>query len=430
MLTSEVIEKGRKHISGVIVRDTELVVEKGEGSWLYTSEGERYLDFIAGIAVCNVGHCHPRVVEAAKAQLERLIHISISTAYYESVSELASELARLAPGEIDTCFFSNSGAEAVEGAIKLARYFTKRPGIIGFYGSFHGRTFGAVSLTASSWKYHSYYEPLLPEVYHVSYPYCYRCPYRLSPANCDLECLNEMRTLMRYQVAPDRVACVIMEPVMGEGGYVVPPARYVRELRKLTADHGILLIMDEVQSGFGRTGRMFATEHFQVVPDIMTMAKGIAAGLPLSALAAPRRIMDAWKPGAHGTTFGGNPVSCAAALASLKVIEEENLLGRAAEMGAYMKSRFEQMKQEHPFIGDVRGLGMMVGVEFVHPDGTPNGDAVTYITQRCLEKRLIVHPAGDHKHVLRFMTPLNISREDLDYGLAIIEETMREYRPS
>ena len=353
---------------------------------------------------------------AAKGQIDKLIHPCGSTGYYAPAVELAAQLAEITPGDLDSVFFANTGAEAVEGAVKLARYVTRRPGIIAFRGAFHGRTTGATALTASSVRYRQHYEPLLPGVYHVNYPYPFRTPYKVPGAQ---PYLDEIRNLFAQMVSPQDVAVVIVEPVLGEGGYIEPPEGFLRGLRSLTQEHGILLIFDEVQSGFGRTGKMFAAEHSGVVPDILVMAKAIANGFPLSAIIARKELMDKWPPGSHGSTFGGNPVSCAAALATLRVIRRDRLVEQAAETGAYMRERLEELKAKHPIIGDVRGRGLMLGVEFVYPDGSPNGEAVHDLADLCFEDKLLFYSAGIYKQVVRFIVPLNISRADLDKGLDI-----------
>ncbi|MCL6450395.1 MAG: aspartate aminotransferase family protein [Acetobacteraceae bacterium] len=413
----ELLAKARRHLSPVLPRATELMVERGEGPFLYTLDGEKYFDFVSGIAVNSLGHCHPEVVKAIQEQAARLIHICFVTAYYEPAVELAAKLAEICPGDLDMVFFANSGAEAVEGSVKMARYVTDRPAIIAFRGGFHGRTIGATSLTSSSVRYRQNYEPLLPSVYHVPFPYCYRCPYKGRPEDCSLDCLGEIETLFKHQVAPSDVAAMLIEPVQGEGGYIPAPVRYMKGLRELCTRHGILLIFDEIQTGFGRTGRMFAAEHYGVVPDVLLLAKALASGLPLSAIVARPELHQAWPQGAHGSTYGANPVSCATALASIRVIERERLVEKAAETGDYLRKRFLEFKDRYAFIGDVRGLGLMVGMEFVDEDGGPNGDFVKKLIARSLEEKLIFYSCGVFKQCIRFMLPLNVRREDLDEGL-------------
>jgi len=292
-------------------------------------------------------------------------------------------------------------------------------------GSFHGRSLGATSITGSNSKYRKNQEPLLPSVYFTPYPNCFRCPYNTTCETCSLECLRELQWTFDYLIHPENVAAVIIEPVMGEGGYVVPPQKYLDGLNKILKQHGILLIFDEIQSGFGRTGKMFACQHFGIVPDIMTLGKAIAGGLPMSAIVSTKEIMDSWQPGMHGTTFGGHPVCAAAALAVLELMEEENILENVVTQGEYLKARLMAIKEKNPIIGDVRGLGLMVAVEFVNPqDNSPSAEYLNKVKEYCLEKKMLTLSCGVYGNGFRFATPLNISREDLDKGLAIFEEAV------
>jgi len=430
-LGEELQSLAREHLAPVLPRSTELMIERGEGMFLYTRDGERYFDFISGIAVNALGHCHPEVVKAIQEQAAKLIHICFVTAYYEPAVRLAAKLAEICPGDLDMVFFSNSGAEAVEGSVKMARYLTDRPAIIAFRGGFHGRTLGATSLTSSSVRYRENYEPLLPSVYHVPFPYCYRCQYRQKPETCGLDCLNEIEVLFRHQLAPTDVAAMLIEPVQGEGGYVPAPPKYLKGLRELCTRHGILLIFDEVQTGFGRTGKWFAAETYGIVPDIMVLAKAIASGMPLSAIVSRPELHRAWPQGAHGSTFGANPVSCAAALASIGVIEREGLIERGAKTGEHMKGRFLEFQSRFPFIGDVRGMGLMVGMEFINRDGSPAGDLVKKVLAMCFEEKMLFYSCGVFKQCIRFMLPLNVRREDLDEGLdrfgRVLERAAKTY---
>ncbi|MEW6547633.1 MAG: aspartate aminotransferase family protein [Bacillota bacterium] len=395
-----------------------LPVSHASGTCVWGTDGRRYLDFVSGMATANLGHNHPRVVAAAKEQMEKLIHGPVGVLLYEPILRLADELRAVMPGDLDMFFFGNSGAEAVEGAVKLARYVTGRPALIAFEGGFHGRTMGAASVTSSKSKYRLHYEPMLPGVYFAPYPYCYRCPAGRQQGACSLECLERLEGMFQHLVDPSQVAAILIEPVLGEGGYVVPPPGYLRGLRELCDRHGILLIFDEVQTGFGRTGAMFAAQAVGVNPDIMAVAKGIASGFPLGATVAPSRLMKKWSPGAHGTTFGGNPVACAAALATLAVMREEDLPGRARRLGDRALARLRDLAARHPQIGDVRGMGLMIGVEFVQPGtGRPDGELVTRVLKECLERGLILYPCGTFNHVIRFIPPLTVSEEDLDTGL-------------
>ena len=364
-------------------------------------------------------------MKAICAQTEKLITGSFNLVNYPSTLGFAKELSKVTPGDLDVIFFSNGGAEANDGALKLARNFTHRPGIIAFRGSFHGRTIGAASITGSNSKYRKNQEPLLPSVYFAPYPTCYRCPYNTTEDKCSLDCLQELQRTFDYLIAPENVAAVIMEPVMGEGGYVVPPTRYVQKLRELCTKHGILLIFDEIQSGFARTGKMFASEHFDVKPDIMTLGKAIAGGLPMSAIVSTKEIMDSWKPGMHGTTFGGHPVCTAAGLAVLKVMKEEKILENVNTQGDYLRTRLLDMQKKYPVMGDVRGLGLMMAVEFVNPDKSPSAEILNKVKEYCLQHGLLTLSCGVYGNGFRFATPLNIKREELDKGLSIFEDALK-----
>ena len=360
-----IIERDARVMSQNYKKDYPLVVEQARGAMVEDPDGNRYLDFAAGIAVVATGHCHPDVVAAIQAQAERFLHMCATDFYYDNIVELAEGLARRAPGPGPwRAFFANSGAEVVEGAVKLARLHTGRSKIVACYGAFHGRTYGAMSLTASKPVQRRGYGPFLPEVVHTHYAYCYRCPVNREPQTCSVQCLDLLsETMFGTTVDPREVAAVIVEPVQGEGGYVVPHPGFLPRLRELTRRHGILLIADEVQCGMGRTGRMFASEHFGLEPDIVTLAKGIASGMPLGALLARDEIMR-WNDGGHGSTFGGNPVSVAAALATFKLLEG-GLIENAARQGDRMLPLLRERLARHAAVGDVRGLGLMIGVEVV-----------------------------------------------------------------
>ena len=421
----EWLARERAHFAQVLYRYTPLVVEHAKGSYLYTVDGRRYLDFACGIAVTNLGHGHPWVLRAAHEQLDKLVHLSV-VGHHEPNIVLAERIAAVAPGKLDKVFFANSGAEAVEGAVKLARYVTRRPAIIAFQGAFHGRTYGALSLTASKSYYRERYEPFLPSIYHVPYPYAYRNPSGPGDEATLKYVFDFIDEMLDTRVPPRNVAAFIVEPVLGEGGYVVPPADFMPRLRKLCDRHDILLIADEVQSGYGRTGKMFACEHTGVVPDIMTLAKSIASGLPLSAVVASSRLMDQWEPAAHGSTFGGNPVACAAGIATLDVIEQEHILANAVTRGAELMRRLLELKARTPSIGDVRGLGLMVGVELVKQDGAPDKELQARIRKVCLDSGLVILSCGTHDNVMRIVPPLNLSQDELDEGWEILNAAFQE----
>jgi 4-aminobutyrate aminotransferase len=393
---------------------------------LWDEHGRRYLDFTAGIAVANTGHCHPRVVAAIQEQAGKILHAQGNIMRHRPMVDLAAAIARRMPAGLDQVFFGNSGAEAIEGAVKLARAATHRPGLIAFRGAFHGRTAAAMALTTSKVKVRGHHEPHLPAVYHAPFPYVYRSPFRHDPEACVAACLAELQGLFDTTIYPEDVAAIIVEPVQGEGGYVVAPPSFLRGLRALCDQHGIKLIFDEIQSGFGRTGRLFAYEHSGVYPDILCLAKGIASGLPLSAIVSNRETFAAWAPGAHGSTFGGNVLACAAGLATMAVIEEENLAGNAARQGERLMAGLRALQQRHPVIGDVRGLGLMVGVEFVHPDGAPHGAMTRAVLNACFERGLLLLSAGTYEQVVRWMPPLIVNDQQIDEALAIFGAALEQ----
>lgn len=423
--TKQLIEKDKQFVSPSLPRAHPLVVESAQGCVVTDVDGNRYLDFAAGIATCSTGHCHPRVVHAIQEQAARLIHTSADF-YYPPYVDVAAKLTDIAPGSGDwKVFLTNSGAEAVEGALKLARYATGRHRFIAFLGAFHGRTLGTLSLTASKPKYRRDFGPLLPGVTHVPYGNCLHCHYNLSYPSCDLACIDYIEREVFVRLAPpEDVAGIIVEPVQGEGGYVVPPPDWLPALRALCDRHGILLIADEVQSGMGRTGKMFAVEHFEgpegpVVPDIISVAKGIASGMPLGAFIAREDLMT-WEKGAHGTTFGGNPVSCRAALATISLLEE-GLMENAAQVGSYLLARLESLRDQYAALIDVRGLGLMLGIEF------QNSEQAHAVAVDCFQRGLIVLECGDKG--VRLSPPLLVTREQADVGLDILEAAVAGQHP-
>jgi 4-aminobutyrate aminotransferase len=419
----------RSVVPAVWGRITDLTVDRGEGSWLVTTDGERYLDYTSGIGVTNTGHAHPRVVAAVQAQAAKLLHGQQNIVYHEPGLRLYERLQHVLPGGPWQAFLANSGAEAVESSVKLARAATGRPVIIAFRYSFHGRTAQAMALTAAKDVYRAAFEPLPGSVYHATYPYCYRAaggPHDPSACTCDWEA--QLDLLFHQLVYPERVAAIIVEPVIGEGGYIVPPPGFLPRLREITRQHGILLIADEVQTGFGRTGELFAVRHWDVEPDIMVMAKGIASGLPLSGIVAHRDVMAAWKPGVHGGTYGGNAVSCAAANATLDVIEQEGLVANARERGEQFLAGLRELQRQHPSIGDVRGLGLMVAIELVKPgegDGrVPDPGLTKRIQTEALDRKLMVLTAGSYVNVVRIIPPLVTTAEEVDLALGILGESL------
>ncbi len=421
----ELLLKDEKFLSPSYVRWYPLVVEEGRGCLIKDVDGNVYIDFNSGLAVLAVGHCHPRVVEAIKRQAEKLLHYSNTDFYYEVSITLAEKLTQITPGDFEKrVYFGNSGAESVEAAIKLVRWHTRRPRIIAFIGAFHGRTYGALSLTASKPVQRRYFFPLVPGVTHVPYPYCYRCAFKQEFPDCDYWCIDyiEEWVLGKY-VPPEEVAAFFFEPILGEGGYVVPPPEFFQRLKKLADKYDILLVADEVQSGMGRTGRWFAIEHWDVVPDVICIAKALASGLPLGATVARAEVMD-WERGAHATTFGGNPVACAAAIEVINVIEEENLLENAEKQGTYIMARLREMQDKYEIIGDVRGKGLMIGVELVRDrrKKTPAKKEAEEVMIRCWKQGLAIITAG--VSTIRICPPLIIDRDLVDIALEILERNI------
>lgn len=414
------------HVSPSYTRIYPLVAEKGEGLWIHDPDGNTFLDLTSGIAVCATGHCHPRVVNAIKEQANKLLHMSGTDFYYTPQIDLAEKLAHLAPGDGDNkVFFGNSGAEAVEAAFKLARWYTKRELNIAFFGAFHGRTMGALSLTASKTIQKKHYNPLIPGITHIPYAYCYRCPYNMSYPECGIECVRWVEdTLFRTTMPPEEVAAIFVEPIQGEGGYIVPPPEFHRQLQKVAKKYGILYVADEVQSGMGRTGKMFAMEHFGTVPDIMALAKGIASGLPLGAMVARSDIMI-WEAGSHASTFGGNPISCRAALATIELLEAE-LIENAKIRGEYLMTRLRELQKSIECIGNVRGKGLMVGVELVKNRDTKERatDWRNEVIQKAFQKGLLLLGCGEN--TIRFSPTLTVTAEEIDTCLSIFGETLRE----
>jgi 4-aminobutyrate aminotransferase len=412
-------EAGRRHLSPVMARYFERDWSHGEGHRLYDTDGKAYLDFATGIAVTVLGHRHPAVSAAIHAQTDRLLHLMQGMGYHEPISRLAEMVAGTLPDPLDTVFFGNSGAEVIDGALKLARRSSGRPAIIAFQGAFHGRTFGALSVTTSNPNYQRGHGPLLPEVHVVPYPLAYR-EFGGDEAAAGAASLAAIERVLD-DVGADRVAAILIEPELGEGGYVPAPANFLRLLRALCDRHGILLIADEIQCGYGRTGRMWCFEHAGVVPDIVCIAKSIANGMPLAAIVAPRELHERWGLGAHGTTFGGNPVSCAAGIAVLETIEGEDLVANAAARGEQLLAGLRSLTAANARVGDIRGLGMMLGVEFVRDQSThePDGDLGNAVIARCADEGLLVLTCGADHNVVRWVPPLNATADEVDEGLAI-----------
>jgi 4-aminobutyrate aminotransferase len=426
-IARELAKKDESLISPSYVRFYPLVVESGSGCILKDVDGNEYIDFNSGLVCLNVGHSHPRVVNAIKNQCDRFLHYSNTDFFYREVVDLAEKLAEITPGRFDKkVYFGNSGAEAVEAAVKLAKWHTRKQLFIAFISAFHGRTLGALSLTASKPTQRRYFFPLMPGVTHVPYPYCYRCPFKQTYPDCHYWCIDfiDEFVLQKY-VPPEDVAAIIFEPIQGEGGYVVPPPEYFQRLKRLADKYGILLIDDEVQAGMGRAGKWFAIEHWNIAPDILCSAKALASGLPLGATVAKAKVMD-WVGGSHASTFGGNPLSCAAATAVIDVIKEEKLLENAMRQGNHILKRLGELKEKSEIVGDVRGRGLMIGMEIVESkeNKKPAPKKAAEIMMRSWRRGVAVITCG--VSTIRIAPPLNITGELVDPALDIIEDIAKE----
>ena len=426
----EIIARDTRWVSPSYTRGYPLVAKTGRGAMVEDVDGNTFLDFAAGIAVVSTGHCHPRVVEAIQKQAAELIHISCTDFYYPGLVEFAERLAAVAPGkEAKKVYFGNSGTEATEAAIKLARYHTRRDKIIAFQGCFHGRTLGALSLTASKAVQRKGFGALLAGVFHIPYPNSYRCPYgHPAPCTCVEAATFLEREIFKRMVDPEEVAAVFIEPIQGEGGYVPAPREFFVELQRICRKHGILLVCDEVQSGMGRTGKWWACEHSGIEPDILCVAKGIASGMPLSATIARASLMD-WKPGAHASTFGGNPVCIAAALATMDLLESQ-YIENARRMGEFLFARMKDWPARHRIVGDVRGKGLMIGVEIVRDQKTKEraGDLREAIVDRAFEKGVLFLGAGEN--TIRIAPPLVIDEEQAEFAARTLESCISEVEKS
>lgn len=417
-------EKAFKHLSPVWTHYTGIIAARGEGAYLFDQDGKRYLDFTCGIAVTNTGHCHPKVVEAIRRQAGLLLHGQANIIIHEPLLELAARMETIVDPSLDGYFFSNSGAEAVEGAIKLARHASGRSNIIVFQGSFHGRTVGTMSLTTSKTIYRAGYQPLMPGVFVAPYPYPLRFGWN-NEQTTDF-CLEELEFLLLTQTAPAETAAILVEPVLGEGGYVVPSKRFMQEIRRICDQHNILLIVDEIQSGFGRTGLWFAHEHFGIKPDIMTIAKGLGSGLPISGVISKLDLMKKWIPGSHGGTFGGNAVAAAAAVATIDVIKDEKLLDNSQQRGLQLMQELNRIKSSYHSIAEVRGLGCMIGTEFRTPDGKPDKAAAKSVAHACLDRGLLLLTCGPWDNTIRWIPPLIVSSEQINEALKIFEDSLHQ----
>ena len=422
---SSLSDRYQRLIAPVLAFDTEVEAVDAEGAYVIDPEGERYLDFTCGIAVTNLGHRHPLVAAAVEEQVGRFWH-SGATFRFEAMAAAAEAVLGIAPAGIEKLFFMNSGAEAVEAAIQLARKTTGRQGVVVFRGGFHGRTMGSVTYTTSKAKYREGYHPLVPSVFVTPFPHPFHWGMDEEEA-VDL-CLGELHRLFRHEVTHDEVAAFLVEPLQGEGGYYPAGERFLGELRALADRHGILLVLDEVQTGFGRTGDWFTSQVYDIRPDVLVMGKGIASGFPLSAVGASTALFDRWPPGSHGTTFGGNPVSCAAAAATVEATK--TVLPAVPDLSERAFRRFREAMASHPTIGDVRGLGLMIGVELVDRDGKPSREAFRHVKHKAAEDRLLILSCGPDGNIIRFIPPLIVSEEELDRGIEILVDAIADYERS
>jgi len=427
----ELLRLRNKHVPQGPVNVAPVFIQKAEGALLTDVEGNEYIDFAGGIGVNNVGHSHPKVVQAIKDQAEKFIHTCFHISMYDSYVELAKRLNELAPGDFPKMtLLANSGAEAVENAVKIARYATGREAIICFENAFHGRTLLGMSLTSKVKPYKFNFGPFAPEIYRMPFAYCYRCSFGLKYPECQTKCADYLEDYFIGNVAPESTAAVIAEPIQGEGGFITPPPEYFPKLKKICDKYGILLIMDEIQTGAGRTGKFLASEHWGVEPDIITMAKSFAGGMPLSAVTGRSELMNKPHVGGLGGTYGGNPVACQAALAVLEILTKEGLIGQAEVLGNKIKTRFEKLQEKHELIGEVRGLGPMLALELVkdRESKEPAAEETKKLAQLCFEKGLIVLSCGNYGNVIRTLMPLVITDEQLDKGISILEESLVELR--
>ena len=423
--SEHISELRSKVVTSAYSSGTSCYVESAKGALVRDVDGREFIDFAGGIGVMNVGHSHPKVVAAIKDQAEKFTHTCFMVLPYEAAVLLAEKLCAVTPGSFPkAAVFVNSGAEAVENAVKIARYYTKRPAIITFENAFHGRTLLTMSLTSKVKPYKFGFGPFAPEIYRMPYAYCYRCPFGLKYPSCNVACADYLNEFFISHVAAETTAALIVEPVQGEGGFVTPPPEYFPKLIKICHDNGIVFIDDEIQSGMGRTGKMFAVNHWKVEPDLVTVAKSLAAGMPLSAVIGRKEVMDAVHPSGVGGTYGGNPVACRAALAVLDIIEEENLLQRSEALGKKLRERLDTLQKEYELIGDVRGMGPMLALELVKDRETkePAAEEAKALVKFCFDKGLILLSCGNFGNVIRTLMPLIIEDDQLERGLAIMEE--------
>jgi 4-aminobutyrate aminotransferase/(S)-3-amino-2-methylpropionate transaminase len=426
--SKELLERRKEAVPRGISYSTEIFVDEAKGALIKDVDGNVFVDFAAGIGVQNVGHCDEEIVSAIKEQAEKYIHPSFNVAMYEPYVNLAEKLIEVTPGEYSKkAMFANSGAEAVENAIKIARKYTGKAGIVSLDFAFHGRTYMAMTLTSKVKPYKDGFAPYNSDTYKIPTPYCYRCPMGCKYPECGIACAEKFRTMLKSDLSSEMIAAVIVEPVQGEGGFIVPPKEYMKTLQSICNENGIVFIVDEIQAGFARTGKLFASENYDIEPDLMTMSKAIAAGMPLSAVVGKSEIIDSPIVGAIGGTYSGNPVACAAALKVIEKIEKDKLSERAVEIGSYIKTRLLDMKEKYSAIGDVRGLGAMVAVELVKDRETkePDKETTAKIINYCYNKGVIFINAGIFGNVIRFLPPLVMTMEQLEFGMNTLEEALK-----
>jgi 4-aminobutyrate aminotransferase len=411
-----------EHLSPVWTHYSDIIVDHAEGSYLYATDGRKILDFTCGIGVTNTGHCHPKVVEAIRNQAGLLLHGQVNLVTHKPMLELVEELRTVVPPSLDGFFFSNSGAEAVEGALKLARHATRRTNVIVFQGSFHGRTVATMSMTTSKTVYKNGYQPLMPGVFVAPYPYALKFGWDQEATS--KWCLDELELLLQTQTAPEETAAIFIEPVLGEGGYVVPPASFMKGVREICNKHGILMVADEVQSGFGRTGKWFGHQHFDLVPDIMTIAKGLASGMPISGVVSRLDLMKKWIPGSHGGTYGGNAVAAAAGVATIRAIKEDRMIENAVARGSQLKAGLGHLQEKYSQIAEVRGLGLMIGSEFRDTAGKPDKKTAKAVQHECADRNLMLLTAGPWDNTIRWIPPLNVSEAEMNEALNIFEASL------
>lgn len=422
-MTTKLYDENFPNMSPVWSRIFQIEADRAEGSYIWSTDGKKYLDFTCGIGVTNTGHCHPKVVEAIRDQAGKFIHAQANIVVHQPMLGLIEELKKIVPPSIDGFFFSNSGAEAVEGALKLARSVTQRTAVIVFSGSFHGRTSQTMALTTSKTGYKGLSQIFPSGVYVAPYPYAFRLG--MAEEQASQFALSSLEELLITQIAPHDVAAILIEPVLGEGGYVVPPTSFMKGLREICDKHGIMLIFDEIQSGFGRTGKWFAGEHFNVVPDIITAAKGIASGLPLSGVFASKELMKKWPTGSHGGTYGGNAIAMAAGIATIRAMRDEKMLENATDRGVQLQTGLRKLQEEYSNIGDVRGLGLMIGSEFVDKMGKPDKMTVKAVVNKAEAEGLLLLSCGTYDNTIRWIPPLNVSSGEITQGLEIFTHSLK-----